>query len=190
MPMESSSRPHSSNQFAFSLFRCQQTQSKEPTATSTTMATGLKGGEIGASVVSGKKLDSRVTVQPLKKEEKAPPLLDLTSESATFAQRSKQLQLHKVAHRSICVTGMARVWNAPLQWLIMFDSSVMPNKSKLFPKKMRRKKSNPLSFGNKQKAFAILQDAAEQPKPARFKIFESTQELFFIWGVRKRATQE
>jgi len=30
--MESSRRPHSSNQFLFSLFACQQVQSKQPTA--------------------------------------------------------------------------------------------------------------------------------------------------------------
>jgi len=57
--MESSRRP-SSNKFLFSLFNCQQIQSKQPTAA--TMVTGLKGDEMGASVAPVKQNYSRVRV--------------------------------------------------------------------------------------------------------------------------------
>jgi len=60
MPMESSTGPHSSNRFLFSLFGCQQTQSKQPTAAK--MVTGSKGDEMGASVAPGKKHCSGVRV--------------------------------------------------------------------------------------------------------------------------------
>ena len=48
------------NQFLFSLFGCQQAQSKQPTATA--MMTGLKGDEIGASVAPCKQHYTRVRV--------------------------------------------------------------------------------------------------------------------------------